>query len=191
MTLFSALLAATSAIWIAFEIWLLVRDRVQGKGRTEKDRGTRYFNIIAVAVGVTLASVLNGKSRYFFPGGRSDTGFWIGLAIVYAGFGLRAWAVIVLGSSFRTTIETHADQRVQRSGPYKLVRHPSYSGLLLMCAGYGIAVQNLLSLACAVVLPLVAIVYRIRVEEAVLVSSIGADYREYQRVTKKLIPWVW
>jgi protein-S-isoprenylcysteine O-methyltransferase Ste14 len=60
-----------------------------------------------------------------------------------------------------------------------------------MCFGYGIAVQNLLSLAFAFILPLAAILYRIRIEEAALVSSIGAEYQKYQRATKKLVPWIW
>ncbi len=60
-----------------------------------------------------------------------------------------------------------------------------------MCCGYGIAVQNWLSLAFAVVLPLIALLYRIHIEESVLVSSLGSDYEKYQSETKKLVPWLW
>jgi protein-S-isoprenylcysteine O-methyltransferase Ste14 len=191
MKLFSTLLSIISIVWIIFEILLVVRDRIQGKGRTGNDRGTRYYNFIAIALGITVASVLEGNSKFFFPSRWSDAVFWIGLCIIVLGFGLRIWAVIILGTSFRTTVETHTDQQVVRSGPYRLVRHPSYSGLILMCFGFGIALQNWLSLAFAVILPLVALLYRIRIEEAVLVSSLGSDYEKYQRETKKLIPWVW
>jgi protein-S-isoprenylcysteine O-methyltransferase Ste14 len=191
MTLFRALLATISIIWIAFEIWLVVRDRTQGKGKTGIDRRTRYYNFIAITVGITVAAVLSGNSKFFFPGGRSDIGFWIGLSIMLLGFGLRIWAVVTLGASFRTTVETHTGQRVVRNGPYRLVRHPSYSGLVLICCGYGIALQNWLSLAFAVLPPLAALLHRIRIEEAALVSSIGPDYEEYQSKTKKMVPWVW
>jgi protein-S-isoprenylcysteine O-methyltransferase Ste14 len=191
MTLFIILLITISTIWIAFEIWLVVRDRIHGKGKTGIDQGTRYYNFIAIAVGITGAAVLNGNSKFFFPGGRSDTVFWIGLCIMLLGLGLRIWAVVTLGASFRTTVETHTYQHVVKSGPYRLVRHPSYSGLIMMCCGYGIAVQNWLSLAFAVVLPLVVLLYRIRIEEAALISSMGSDYEEYQSKTKKLVPWVW
>jgi protein-S-isoprenylcysteine O-methyltransferase Ste14 len=190
MILFRALLATITIIWIAFEIWLVRRDRTQGKGNTGIDRGTRYYNVIAITVGIFVAAVLSGNSKFFFPGGRSATGFWIGLCIILLGFGLRIWAVVTLGESFHTTIETHTDQRVVRNGPYRLVRHPSYSGLMLMCCGYGIAVQNWLSLAFAILLPLVALLYRIRIEEAALVSSVGSDYEEYRSTTKKLVPWI-
>ncbi len=191
MKLFSDLITAVSIIWIVFEILLILRDRIQGKGRTGNDRGTRYYNFIAIVLGITVASIIQGNSKFFFPSRWSDTVFWIGLCIMVLGFGLRIWAVIILGTSFRTTVETHADQRVVKSGPYRLVRHPSYSGLILMCCGYGIAVQNWLSLAFAFVLPLIALLYRIHIEESVLVSSLGSDYEKYQSETKKLVPWVW
>jgi len=187
----SALLSTIAIIWIGFELMLVVRDRIQGKGKTGNDRGTRYFNFIAIFVGITLAGVLSGAARFLFLGSWSNTIFWIGLSLIVLGFILRVWSVITLGASFRTTIETHTDQRVVSIGPYKQLRHPSYSGILLICCGYGIAYQNWLSLAFAVILPLAALLYRIRIEEVALVSSIGSDYVEYQKKTKKLIPWVW
>ncbi len=191
MTLFPALLIATSIVWIGFELTLIVRDRVRGKGKTGRDRGTRSYNFIAIILGMTVASVLQGNPRFFFPGGRSSTIFWVGLCLEWLGFGVRIWAVITLGAAFRTTVETHTDQPVVRSGPYRLVRHPSYMGLLLMCCGFGIALQNWLSFLFALVLPLAAILYKIHVEEAALVSSMGPAYQEYQKETKKLVPWVW
>ncbi len=191
MTLFSALLTTISIVWIVFEIFLVVRDRLQGKGKARNDRGTLYYNFIAIAVGMTVASVLEGNSKFFFPSRWSDTVFWIGLCIMLLGLGLRIWAVVTLGASFRTTVETHKDQQVVRSGPYRLVRHPSYTGLILMCFGFGIALQNWLSLAFAVILPLIALLYRIQIEEAVLASSLGSEYKKYQSETKKIVPWVW
>jgi protein-S-isoprenylcysteine O-methyltransferase Ste14 len=191
MTFYVILLTTISIVWIAFEIWLVVRDRMQGKGRTGNDRGTRYYNFLAIIIGITSAGIISGNNKFYFPGGRSDAGFWIGLCIMIIGFALRIWAVATLGVSFRTTVETHTNQNVIRNGPYRLVRHPSYSGLILMCCGYGIAVQNWLSLIFAIILPLIALIYRIHIEEAALVESIGAEYEEYQTETKKLLPWVW
>ena len=191
MIFFLILLNFLSAIWVAFEIWLVVRDRIQGKGKIGKDKGTLYYNFIAIAVGITSSGILAGYTKFYFPWGRISIVFWIGFAIMLLGLTLRIWAVAVLGKSFRTTVETHSNQKVEKSGPYRFIRHPSYSGLILMCFGYGIAVQNWLSLIIALGLPLVALLYRIHVEEAVLVTSLGSEYEEYKHHTKRLIPWIW
>jgi protein-S-isoprenylcysteine O-methyltransferase Ste14 len=191
MIIFGVVLAILSGIWIAYEIWLVNKDREQRKGGTQNDRGTRYLNFISLILGISGAAVLNGVSAFFFPGGRTTIVFWIGIGIMLLGFGLRIWSVSTLGESFRTTVETHSDQKVIKDGPYKRIRHPSYSGLLLMCLGYGIAVQNWLSLAVAVLFPLLALIHRIRIEEVAMLASMGSEYEEYRRRTKKIIPWVW
>jgi protein-S-isoprenylcysteine O-methyltransferase Ste14 len=191
MTLYIALLLLIPAIWIALEIGLVIKDHSRGKGKTTSDKGTRYFNFVAITVGITAAAILNGVQKFVFPGGKTSTVFFIGIAIMLIGMALRYWAVITLGSSFRTTIETETGQKVISAGPYKLIRHPSYSGWLLICLGYGIAVQNWLSLITAVSLPLVALLYRIHAEENALISTLGSEYVEYQKHTKRLIPRVW
>jgi len=68
VSLYSILLISLTVLWVAFEIWLMVRDKALGKGKTAKDRGTRYYNFIAIAVGLTIAGFLSGKSAFFFPG---------------------------------------------------------------------------------------------------------------------------
>jgi protein-S-isoprenylcysteine O-methyltransferase Ste14 len=187
----SRLVIFATVLWIAFEISLVIRDRLQGKGRTGKDQGTRYINFLAIIIALTSSGMLSGFSKFWFPGGRTVAVFWLGFVILLSGAFLRIWSIVVLGSSFRTTVEVSHKQRVVQRGPYKIVRHPSYSGLLLMCCGYGIAEQSWLSLTIAIGLPLIALLYRIRVEEAVLVSGIGPEYQEYQKHTKKLIPGIW
>jgi protein-S-isoprenylcysteine O-methyltransferase Ste14 len=191
MTIYILLLILIPTIWIAFEISLVIRDKAQGKGKTISDKGTRYFNFIAITVGILAAAILNSVQKFVFPGGKTPIVFFIGMLIMLVGMALRYWAVIYLGAFFRTTIETDQDQKVVSGGPYHLIRHPSYCGWLLVCLGYGIAVQNWLSLTTAFLLPLIALLYRIQVEEQVLVSTLGADYVEYQKKTKKLLPWVW
>ncbi len=147
------LLNFVTALWIAYEVWLVVRDRIQGKGKMENDRGTIYLNFVSIAVGMTAAGFITGYTEFHLPGG-STAAFWIGLVIMGMGFYLRVWAVGALGASFRMTVETHESQKIKNDGPYRLVRHPSYSGLLLMCSGYGIASGNWLSLIVVIVLPL-------------------------------------
>jgi protein-S-isoprenylcysteine O-methyltransferase Ste14 len=191
MTIYSIVLTIASLIWAAYEIWLLLKDRKQDKGHTGIDRGSRFLNFISITLGISGAALINDISSFTFPGGKTGTVFWIGILIIVLGFALRVWAVTTLGVSFRTTVEINVNQKVIKNGPYKLIRHPSYTGLLLFCLGYGIAVQNWLSLFVAVVLPLSALIYRMQVEEKALVSSLGSEYETYLRSTKKLIPWIW
>ena len=84
-----------------------------------------------------------------------------------------------------------AHQVVVRAGPYAAIRHPSYAGNLLTLAGFGIVLENWASLAAVVVIPLVAHLPRIRVEDALLVDRLGDPYREYAATTARLVPGVW
>jgi protein-S-isoprenylcysteine O-methyltransferase Ste14 len=109
---------------------------------------------------------------------------WLSLAV-------RMWAIGTLGGAFRTTVEVDPGQAVITTGPYRWVRHPSYTGLLLVVAGFGLAAGTWLSLAACLVVPLPAILWRIRVEEDELNRVLGDDYREYAATTARLVPRVW
>ncbi|HEX7956631.1 MAG TPA: isoprenylcysteine carboxylmethyltransferase family protein, partial [Pyrinomonadaceae bacterium] len=77
-----------------------------------------------------------------------------------------------------------------RAGLYRHVRHPAYTGALLAHLGLGLSFSNWWSLALSVVPYAVAAVYRIRVEERALAEAFGAEYEDYARGTKRLIPKV-
>jgi protein-S-isoprenylcysteine O-methyltransferase len=80
------------------------------------------------------------------------------------------------------------DHQLVTSGPYRVVRHPSYSGLLLFFAGLGIALGGWLSAAVMLVLPALGVLYRIRVEEEVLLGAFGQEYRMYMGKVGSLLP---
>jgi protein-S-isoprenylcysteine O-methyltransferase Ste14 len=186
------LLTLTTLAWLTLEIGLLVRDRVRGTGRTTQDRGTRtlaQLTWIAAAIGADLAhSALLGDPSWQF-GTRALVA--AGLIIMWTGLAVRIWAVCVLGRAFRTTVEVHSGQQVVERGPYRWVRHPSYSGLLLITTGLGLAYGNWLSLALLLVLPLPALLRRIFVEEDVLTGALGKPYADYRTRTKRLVPGLW
>ena len=121
-------------------------------------------------------------------------GWWpvaLGLAVFAAGLGLRAWAVRELGRFFQFTVVVQADHQVVDSGPYRHVRHPSYTGLLMASLGLGIALGTWLSIPACLVPPLIGFGVRLRHEEAVLVQALGEPYRAYMQRTKRLVPGVW
>jgi protein-S-isoprenylcysteine O-methyltransferase Ste14 len=114
-----------------------------------------------------------------------------GLIATWLGLAIRVWAIAALGRAFRTTVEVGPGQAVVSAGPYRWVRHPSYSGLLLIAAGSGLAAGNWLAVGVCAVVPLPALLWRIHVEEAELTEVLGDRYRAYQSQTKRLIPGLW
>jgi protein-S-isoprenylcysteine O-methyltransferase Ste14 len=189
-------LTVTGAIWLLFELALIVRDRQRGKGGTARDRGTRGLNIALIVIAILAADVLAaaiGKHSPLSIPGAGAYGWPIitGLVIIWLGLVIRVWAVVVLGRSFRTTVEVDAAQPVVSRGPYRWVRHPSYTGLLLIAAGYGLALGTWPGLAICLVLPAAALLRRIQVEEAELARVLGDPYRDYRDHTKRLIPGLW
>jgi protein-S-isoprenylcysteine O-methyltransferase Ste14 len=190
------LLTITGAAWLALEIALLVRDRRRGTGGTGADRGTRAANFILIIAAVVAADVITNvsspRSPLWLPG--AGTHGWpviAGLVIIWAGLATRIWAVATLGRAFRTTVEVDQGQAVVTRGPYRWVRHPSYTGLLLIAAGFGLAFSTWPGLVLCIVLPAAAMRNRIRVEEAELTRVLGEPYRSYQLRTRRLLPGLW
>ena len=117
--------------------------------------------------------------------------FAAGLVLLLAGIILRGWAFKTLGKYFTFTVMVSADQPVISAGPYRLLRHPSYTGLLLGCAGVGLASANWVALAGLTLLPLALLLWRIQVEENALLATLGEPYRRYAAQHKRLVPLVW
>ncbi len=188
----TALLAVTGCGWLVLELALLLRDRARDKGGTGQDRGTRALNFALVAGAVVAASVLAALTSTHSP--VRIGGAWpavAGLALTWLGLAVRGWAIVTLGRSFRTTVEVEPGQAVVSQGPYQWVRHPSYTGLLLITTGFGLADGTWPGLAICLVLPAVALLHRIHIEEAALTRVLGDSYRIYQNRTKRLIPGLW
>lgn len=136
---------------------------------------------VAVSVRATAAAVPFGRPALFV----------VGCAAMAFGIAFRAWAVIVLGRYFTVDVRVREHQEVVDRGPYRLLRHPSYTGLLCTCLGIGLALGNWVALLVAIVPTTIAIVFRIRVEERVLLAGIGEPYREFCATRSRLIPHVW
>jgi protein-S-isoprenylcysteine O-methyltransferase Ste14 len=83
------------------------------------------------------------------------------------------------------------DQPVVQRGPYRLIRHPAYSGTFLTMLGVGLAMTNWASLVALLLCVFLGHIYRVRIEEKTLVRMIGEPYIEYMRRTKRFIPWVY
>lgn len=114
---------------------------------------------------------------------------WAALVIGVAGFACAFWARIVLGGEWSSQVTLKVDHRLIQTGPYALVRHPIYSGLLLAVLGTAMA-GNQLRMYCAVAVLFGAFWYKSRLEEQVLIHAMGQRYIEYRQHTYALIPGV-
>jgi protein-S-isoprenylcysteine O-methyltransferase Ste14 len=182
----------TLVAWLVLEAGLLIRDRVRGKGGTARDRGTLRLNIIFIAAAVVAAGLLTGALKHA-PGWQfGSAGLTVaGLIVMWTGLAVRIWAIVVLGGSFRTTVEVDTGQKVVDGGPYRWVRHPSYTGILLLMAGLSLAYGNWPALAILLMLPAGVLIHRIFVEESVLTEVMGRAYTDYAARTKRLVPGLW
>jgi protein-S-isoprenylcysteine O-methyltransferase Ste14 len=176
------------SIWIGGELLLRVRSLFQ-RGAT-RDRGSFFVLVASIALGFAIAAAATRSA----PGAGIQSGrdavFAVGLAILAVGVALRFYAVIVLGRFFTLVVMTRRDQHVVDTGPYRWIRHPSYTGFLLALAAVMLSYANWLALI-GVLPALAGFLYRIRVEERVLSDELGEPYRSYMRRTKRLVPFVY
>jgi len=186
-----SVLLVSFLIWIVIEAIVEIRQRKRFRaGAQRQDKGSLVVVAGTVGLGTALCALLAltvpataiTSARAFL--------FWLGILLVYAGIAFRLYAINVLGASFTSTVAITPDQRLIEAGPYRLIRHPAYTGVLITLLGFGLCYTNWLSLLVMVGCALLGLSYRIRVEEHVLKAHLGRRYQEYMRRTKRLIPFV-
>lgn len=175
-------------VWAGSQLW--IGRRRSGDPAKTRDRGT--LNLLIVAI---LASLVAGSWLAWRDDGqlatRNEPQLWSGMALMVAGLLLRWWSVRTLAQFFTVDIAIHPGQELIRRGPYRLLRHPSYTGALLTVVGFAIALGHLLA-ALVVVVPITAaFLWRIRIEERMLAEAFPEAYPAYARETKRLVPFVW
>ena len=113
-----------------------------------------------------------------------------GIAVTGAGVGLRQWAIRSLGPYFVCRVVVQPDQTVVSSGPYRWLRHPSYTGIALVLLGFAFGSGDVLSVPVTLVLTGLGLFVRIRAEEKQLVTALGSQYQDFAAHHKRLIPGV-
>ena len=113
---------------------------------------------------------------------------WLGVVLGICGLGLRLWAVLRLRERYTKTLLVQHEQSIERGGPYRWVRHPGYLGSLLVLDGIALASGNWVTLGASLVVTGVAYAYRIKVEDEMLTSALGAPYAAYRGEVRALVP---
>jgi len=142
-----------------------------------------------LGVGLWLPLIMAVLGLAIFPIGFVEG--LVALAVMLFGLGLRTWAAVTLGGYYTRTLMTTKNHRVVTSGPYSRIRHPAYLGVILLWFGFGILSGSLIIAFVFPVMFVVVYLYRISIEEKMLVRELGEDYVQYQRKTRKLIPAIY
>ena len=155
----------------------------------EADDGTLRTLWITILLAMTGGVLAHRMHAAELPA--PDVFFWIGCALFAAGLALRWYAIVYLGRFFTVSIAIHSRHEIIDTGPYRLIRHPSYAGALVAFLGLALTFTNWLSVL--VVMPPIfwAFGRRIATEEGALANALGAPYTNYMRRTKRLAPYLY
>jgi protein-S-isoprenylcysteine O-methyltransferase Ste14 len=170
--------------WAAFWVYWLVAAFSTKRGRVAWSRELRIRVVLVVLV-IVLARLGAFRSH------RANTDPWLaatGLALFAVGLGFAVWARLHIGRNWGTPMTQKNEPELVTSGPYRLVRHPIYSGILLAAVGTAVA----LNWVWLTVVGLAGIyfIYSATVEERYLSRQFPDDYPAYKRSTKMLVPFV-
>jgi len=179
------------AAWVIWEIYWGLSARGVKRAAAREPFLSRLPVLIALLAGIACMLVPQWISAYlarpFLPQG--GIFFYLGYAILVAGLSLGIWARSVLGRNWSGRVTIKEGHELVTAGPYALVRHPIYSGALLINIGSAIALGWIGGLV-AIVLFAVVFVRKIRLEERMLGGHFGEKYAEYRKRTNALIPFI-
>jgi protein-S-isoprenylcysteine O-methyltransferase Ste14 len=181
----SSCLLANGGLWIAWLVYWVLAARRSAPGRSAEPRWSRLLHLGAVVL--ALALLVRSPFHVALPGGRATCA--IGDLLTGLGLALAVQARAALGRQWSGRVEVKEEKRLVRSGPYRWVRHPIYSGVLLAIAGSAVATRQVSALL-AVVVMLAAYLRKIRREEVVLREAFGSAYDAYRREVRALVPFV-
>lgn len=177
--------------WAFSPEWRIVqRARKESRKEGSKDAGSIKVIMAAMQLGLVIAFPAAWVRQTMMPAGARIFVFYAGLALMILGSGLRRLCWKTLGEYFTGDVRASESQPVIMIGPYRWVRHPSYTAGIMMNVAIGLALANWLSVAILFLASLVGYAYRVRVEERALLLELGAPYANYMRTHKRFVPFI-
>jgi protein-S-isoprenylcysteine O-methyltransferase Ste14 len=181
--------------WVTYALWIVLEtigSSTKRSSDTSKARDRGSFRLIMLLLWLALG--LDFAFSFLLPQAtilwKRTSLFFIGIALMLAGMAFRFYAMSVLGRFFTYDVAVQPGQTVIEIGPYRYIRHPSYSGALITLVGLGLALGNWAGLLGLLACMGAAYTYRISVEEAALVAALGEPYKEYMHRTRRLVPFL-
>ncbi len=179
-------LIALAVVMVVMAIAALFAGGNLSPGERE-DRSNRWVIWAFVGIGLVAAYVPAYTDRRDVWTIDGDAVRWLGVVLCGVGGALRIWPVYVLGDRFSGLVAIQPGHTLVTSGIYRVVRNPSYLGLLVSSLGWGLAFRAWAGVLLTALLipPLVA---RMHAEERLLTAQFGDAYRAYCARTARLIP---
>jgi protein-S-isoprenylcysteine O-methyltransferase Ste14 len=180
------------AIWAVWKAYWLISARGL-KPATEKEPLTSRIPIV---IGLVLAICLMLVPGWFgsFMGqsftGQTDATYLPGLVIALGGISFAFWARHSLGTNWSGRVTIKEDHELVTAGPYRWVRHPIYTGALLIVTGSALALGHAGGIFSIAIMTAV-FMYKMRLEEKMLHKHFGERYAAYRRSTRAIIPLIW
>ncbi|HEY1932024.1 MAG TPA: isoprenylcysteine carboxylmethyltransferase family protein [Acetobacteraceae bacterium] len=179
------------AFWLAWIIYWFAASLSVKPVRRRESAASRATHVIPLLI----SAVLLGSPRVAGPlldgrfMTRSAASFFTGVALVAAGLLFSVAARVYLGGNWSGTVTLKQDHTLTRTGPYRYVRHPIYTGILLAILGSALALAEWRGLV-ALALVVFAFLRKIRTEEQFMIEQFGEDYERYRREVPALVPGV-
>jgi protein-S-isoprenylcysteine O-methyltransferase len=178
-------------IWAFLPDWKVVQGGIEGvKGSDSRDGGSLRVLLGGMWIALLIAFGLAFVRAWLFPPGARLPLFAVGLSLITLGSLLRRYCFRTLGQYFTGDVRARSDQPVIRAGPYRLVRHPSYTAGMMMFIGIGLALGSWFSFILLTIATIATYCYRVVVEERALLDAIGEPYHSYMKETKRFVPFV-
>src|SRR5271157_6289395 len=180
-----ALIALTVALFAMAGVALFSEGNLSAGER--EDRANRWVIVAFGLIGVLAAYLPAYTDRKGFWTLDGEAIRWLGVVLFAAGGALRLWPVFVLGRRFSGLVAIQPGHTLVTSGVYRVIRHPSYLGLIVNSLGWALAFRSAVGvlLTALIIPPLLA---RIRAEEALLRTQFGDEYDAYCARTWRLLP---
>jgi protein-S-isoprenylcysteine O-methyltransferase Ste14 len=179
-----------AAMWLAWALYWAISARKAKQTVRRESLASRATNVIPLVMGALLVALPTIPSPLFatriLPA--TPATFWIGVALVFLGLAFAMWARVHIGSNWSGTVTVKENHVLIRTGPYRFVRHPIYTGLLVAILGSGVARAELRAV-WALALCAIAFTIKLRLEERWMRQVFGEEYVRYSAQVPALVPF--
>lgn len=185
MTILEWIFTGISLLWISE--FVLFRNRGVGQGDSLEKR--TFFYILGALIGTIIIAMVLRELQSF--AGLALAGQLLGVVLLAAGVLLRFWGILHLKSQFTRYVTVREGDEIVSTGPYRKLRHPLYTGLLLITLGMAFFFASPIAAVIGGSVMIWALLQRIEYEEQLLIEKFGPDYQEWMKKRARLIPFIY